>query len=62
MFDFMLPVAIVGSELEYLFLWLIAPKIITRTNTTHGGYFSTNFQLVNCLINEEGFAAGHATF
>jgi len=56
MFDFMLPVAIVGG-VGIIFLWLIAPKLLPeRTpplSDTSPRVF--NSQL---LINEDGFAAG----
>jgi di/tricarboxylate transporter len=56
MFDFMLPVAIVGS-VGILFLWLIAPKILPERTPPMA---DTSPRIFNCqlLINEDGFAAG----
>tara|TARA_B110000003_G_C16617886_1_gene521972 strand:- start:601 stop:1989 length:1389 start_codon:yes stop_codon:yes gene_type:complete len=56
MFDFMLPVAIVGG-IGILFLWLIAPKLLPERTPPMA---DTSPRIFNSqlLINEEGFAAG----
>jgi|TARA_B100001094_G_scaffold329149_1_gene391235 di/tricarboxylate transporter len=56
MFDFMLPVAIVGG-FGILFLWLIAPKLLPERTPPMA---DTSPRIFNSqlLINEEGFAAG----
>ena len=56
MFDFMLPVAIVGG-VGILFLWLIAPKLLPERTPPLS---DTSPRIFNSqlLINEDGFAAG----
>ncbi|MEC7859768.1 MAG: SLC13 family permease [Pseudomonadota bacterium] len=56
MFDFMVPVAIVGG-VGILFLWLIAPKLLPERTPPMS---DTSPRIFNSqlLINEEGFAAG----
>tara|TARA_B100000959_G_scaffold287569_1_gene374256 strand:- start:11371 stop:13212 length:1842 start_codon:yes stop_codon:yes gene_type:complete len=55
-FDFMLPVTIVGSA-GILFLWLIAPRMLPERTPPMS---DTSPRIFNSqlLINEEGFAAG----
>ena len=56
MFDFMLPVAIVGG-VGILFLWLIAPRLLPERTPPLS---DTSPRIFNSqlLINEDGFAAG----
>ena len=56
MFDFMLPVAIVGA-VGILFLWLVAPKLLPERTPPLS---DTSPRIFNSqlLINEDGFAAG----
>ena len=56
MFDFMLPVAIVGG-VGILFLWLVAPKLLPERTPPLS---DTSPRIFNSqlLINEDGFAAG----
>ena len=56
MFDFMLPVAIVGGA-GILFLWLIAPRLLPERTPPLS---DTSPRIFNSqlLINEDGFAAG----
>jgi len=56
MFDFMVPVSIVGG-VGILFLWLIAPKLLPERTPPMS---DTSPRIFNSqlLINEEGFAAG----
>ena len=56
MFDFMLPVAIVGG-IGILFLWLIAPRLLPERTPPLS---DTSPRIFNSqlLINEDGFAAG----
>jgi len=56
MFDFMLPVSIVGG-VGILFLWLIAPKLLPERTPPLS---DTSPRIFNSqlLINEDGFAAG----
>ena len=56
MFDFMLPVTIVGG-VGILFLWLIAPRLLPERTPPLS---DTSPRIFNSqlLINEEGFAAG----
>lgn len=56
MFDFMLPVAIVGGA-GILFLWLIAPRLLPERTPPLS---DTSPRIFNgqLLINEDGFAAG----
>jgi len=56
MFDFMLPVAIVGGS-GILFLWLIAPRLLPERTPPLS---DTSPRIFNSqlLINEDGFAAG----